>query len=170
MVVVPASFLSQEWINMVSMKPSQRHFNAVATGKRIHDTLTDPNEDIVQKRSNFLDELGDFNDFNRKHFGKPPAFRLKAKENPNSKDYQNVDLSNLVGRQQPNVHAFEATNQSPSKASFHSPNKTLSGAVNNITSATSATTTAITTTTAYLFISHETNASFRVSGTFGYGR
>ena len=39
MVVVPASFLSQEWINMVSMKPSQRHFNAVATGKRIHDTL-----------------------------------------------------------------------------------------------------------------------------------
>ena len=115
MVVVPASFLSQEWINMVSMKPSQRHFNAVATGKRIHDTLADPNEDIVQKRSNFLNELGDFNDFNRKHFGKPPAFRLKAKVNPNSKDYQNIDLSNLVGRQQLNVHASEATNQSPSR-------------------------------------------------------
>ena len=120
MVVVPASFLSQEWINMVSMKPSQRHFNAVATGKRIHDTLADPNEDIVQKRSNFLNELGDFNDFNRKHFGKPPAFRLKVKVNPNSKDYQNIDLSNLVGRQQPNVHAFEATNQSTSRqASTH---------------------------------------------------
>ena len=78
-------------------------------------TIHDPNGDIVQKRSNFLNELGDFNDFNRKQFGKPPAFRLTAKVNPNSKDYQNIDLSNLVGRQQPNVHASEATNQSTSR-------------------------------------------------------
>lgn len=112
MVVVPASFLSQEWINQVSMKPSQRHFNAAAAGKRLYDSLADPNDDIVKKRSNFLNELGEFNDFNRQHLSKPPAFRLKARVNPKSKDYQNIDLSNFVGRQ-PHLPPTVDVNQTP---------------------------------------------------------
>ena len=78
MVVVPASFLSQEWADHLTMKPSQRHFNPVVTGQHLYDTLVKPNADDVTKRSNFFDELGDFNDYNQQHLSKPPALRLKG--------------------------------------------------------------------------------------------
>ena len=55
MIVVPASLCTSPGrANQVSLKPAQRYFNPVATGHRVYNSLSQPNQADVNKRSTFL--------------------------------------------------------------------------------------------------------------------
>ena len=64
--------LSEEWSDKMNLPPEQRHYNPRETKRRLQDILKDPYASIADKRQTFLEELGDFNDFNQNLLSKVP--------------------------------------------------------------------------------------------------
>lgn len=96
MVVVPSRFVSQDWLTYAATPPSQRTYGVNATGERLNSILTDTRSTPLQKRRQFLNELGHFNKAHKRNIDKPKPIALKAKQSSGSNDYKDVTKQDLT--------------------------------------------------------------------------